>query len=219
MIEENPARVERQKTVPIFVVIGNPPYNAGQVNENDNNKNRRYPAIDARVSRTYGRASAATLLTKLNDPYVKAIRWASERIGDEGIVALVTNKSFVDDITFDGMRQWLESDFDSLYILDLGGNVRENPKLSGTTHNVFRIQLGVSVNFLIKKKGAEPRPASIYYARVDEFWRKEEKYDFLDSKDSIGNVVWEEKKPDARHNWLTEGMSEEFGSFLPIGTK
>jgi predicted helicase len=219
LTEENTARVKRQQSAPIFVVIGNPPYNAGQVNENDNNKNRKYPAIDGRVSRTYGRASEATLLRKLSDPYVKAIRWASDRIGDEGIVAFVTNSSFVTEITFDGMRQCLERDFDSLYILDLGGNVRKNPKLSGTTHNVFGIQVGVSISLLIKRKNTQPKQARIYYAHVDEFWRKEEKYAFLDSKDSIRNVVWEEKKPDARHNWLTEGMGADFESFLPRGTK
>lgn len=219
MTEENTARVKRQQEMPIFVVIGNPPYNAGQVNENDNNKNRKYPAIDGRVSRTYGKASEATLLRKLSDPYVKAIRWASDRIGDEGIVAFVTNSSFVTELTFDGMRKCLESDFDVIYVLDLGGNVRKNPKLSGTTHNVFGIQLGVSINFLIKKKGTEPRQANIYYARLDEFWRKEKKYDFLYSRDSIGKVVWEEKKPDAGHNWLTEGMGADFESFLPLGTK
>jgi predicted helicase len=219
LTEENTARVKRQQSAPIFVIIGNPPYNAGQVNENDNNKNRNYPAIDGRVSRTYGRASEATLLRKLNDPYVKAIRSASDRIGDEGIVALVTNSSFVNEITFDGMRKCLEDDFDAIYILDLGGNVRKNPKLSGTTHNVFGIQLGVSINLLIRKKAKDLKQARVYYARVDEFWRKEEKWDFLDDKEHLGNIQWEEKKPDAKHNWLTEGMSEEFESFLPTGTK
>lgn len=134
-------------------------------------------------------------------------------------MAFVTNSSLVTDITFDGMRRCLERDFDFLYILDLGGNVRKNPKLSGTIHNVFGIQVGVSISFLIKRKTSQPKQARIYYARVDEFWSKEEKYDFLDSKDSIGNVDWEEKKPDARHNWLTEGMSADFESLLPLGSK
>ncbi|MBM3132480.1 MAG: DNA helicase, partial [Chloroflexi bacterium] len=217
--EENTARVKRQQSAPIFVIIGNPPYNAGQVNENDNNKNRKYEAIDRRVSQTYGKASEATLLRKLNDPYIKAIRWASDRIGDEGIVAFVTNNSFVTELTFDGMRRHLGRDFDAIYILDLGGNVRKNPKLSGTTHNVFGIQVGVSINLFIKRKGPQPKQAGIHYARVDEFWRKEEKYDFLDEKESTSNIVWEEKKPDARYNWLTEGMDKEFASLLPLGTK
>ena len=221
MTEENTARVKRQQEMPIFVVIGNPPYNAGQVNENDNNKNRKYKAMDKRVAETYAKDSKATYKADLNDPYVKAFRWGSDRIlpNGEGIVALVTNNNFLDGIAFDGIRKHLSQDFDAIYVLDLGGNVRKNPKLSGTTHNVFGIQVGVSINLLIKKKGTTPRQARIYYARLDEFWRKEQKYDFLDSKDSIGNVVWEEKKPDARHNWLTEGMRDEFESFLPLGTK
>ena len=133
-------------------MIGNPPYNAGQVNENDNNKNRKYPMLDRRVSETYARDSTATLKNALSDPYVKAFRWASDRIGDEGIVAFVTNNSFVNDIAFDGMRKQLAQDFDDIYLLDLGGNVRKNPKLSGTTHNVFGIQVGVSITILVRKR-------------------------------------------------------------------
>ena len=126
MSRANTERIKRQRSTPIFVCIGNPPYNAGQINENDNNKNRNYPELDARVSKTYGKASRATLLRKLADPYVKAIRWATDRIGDAGIVAFVDNNSFVDEISFDGMRHHLARDFDLIYVLDLGGNVREN---------------------------------------------------------------------------------------------
>ena len=90
--EENTERVERQKATDMFVVIGNPPYNMGQVNENDNNKNRKYPVMDKRIAETYAADSKATLRNKLYDPYVKAIQWASERIDKEGIVAFVTNK-------------------------------------------------------------------------------------------------------------------------------
>ncbi|MCJ7655391.1 MAG: N-6 DNA methylase [Dehalococcoidia bacterium] len=220
LTEDNTARVERQQKAPIFIIIGNPPYNAGQVNENDNNKNRKYPAIDKRVSQTYGKGSRATLLRKLNDPYVKAIRWASDRIGDKGIVALVTNSSFIDSVTFDGMRSCLERDFDTIYVLDLGGNVRKNPKLSGTTHNVFGIQVGVSINILVKRQTDEPqRQADIYYTRLDEFWRKEERYSFLNEKQDSGNIKWNKIQPDAKHNWLAEGMHKEFESFVPMGSK
>jgi len=151
MTEENTARIERQKKSPITVVIGNPPYNVGQLNENDNNKNRKYKVMDKRVAETYARDSKATNKNALSDPYVKAIRWATDRIKDDGIVALVTNGSFIDSIAFDGMRANLEKDFDAIYVLDLGGDVRRNPKLSGTTHNVFGIQVGVSVNVVVKK--------------------------------------------------------------------
>lgn len=150
--KENTARVQQQQQTPITVIIGNPPYNAGQVNENDNNKNRQYREMDKRVAETYAKDSNATLVNQLSDPYVKAIRWATDRIGEEGIVAFVTNNSFVDGIAFDGMRKHLAQDFDEIYILDLGGNVRKNPKLSGTTHNVFGIQVGVSINIFIRKR-------------------------------------------------------------------
>ena len=151
---ENTARVERQKRSPIMVVIGNPPYNAWQLNENDNNKNRKYKLTDKRVAETYAKDSKATNKNALSDPYVKAIRWASDRIikNGEGVVAFVTNNSFVDNLAFDGLRKNLEKDFDEIYVLDLGGNVRKNPKLSGTTHNVFGIQVGVSINIFVRKR-------------------------------------------------------------------
>ena len=218
---ENTERVERQKAADMFVVIGNPPYNMGQVNENDNNKNRKYEAMDERIAETYVVDSKATLRNALYDPYTKAIRWASDRIGDEGVVAFVTNNGFLDGMAFDGMRKHLAQDFDAIYVLDLGGNVRQNPKLSGTTHNVFGIQVGVSINIFIKRSVVRrnPKPAEIFYAHVDEFWRKEEKYNYLNSKQHYRNVEWQQLTPDSRYTWFTEGLHAEFDTFIPIGTK
>ena len=216
---ENTRRVEAQKETPMFVVIGNPPYNVGQVNENDNNKNRKYPTMDARVRETYAKDSTASNKNALADPYVKAIRWASDRIEKEGVVAFVTNNGFLDGVAFDGMRKHLADDFDTIYILDLSGNVRKNPKLSGTTHNVFGIQVGVSINLFIKKRDNVNSQAEIFYARVDEIWRKEDKYRYLDSKEHYRNIKWEPITPDRRYTWLTEGLHAEFETFIPIGTK
>ncbi len=242
---KNTERVERQKKSPIFVILGNPPYNAGQVNENDNNKNRKYPTLDKSVAETYAKASSATNKNALSDPYVKAFRWASERIGDEGVVAYISNNSFLDQITFDGMREHLGRDFDAIYVLDLGGNVRKNPKLSGTTHNVFGIQVGVSISLLVRKKhtlplgragegsatgkATSPRPspngegvlrsARIFYARIDEFWRKEQKYRYLDEVQQRLKVEWKSIRPDEKNTWLTEGLHEEFEAFQSMGTK
>ena len=222
---ENTERVKKQKAADMFVVIGNPPYNMGQVNENDNNKNRKYEAMDERIAETYTKDSKATLRNKLYDPYVKAIRWASDRIGEEGVVAFVTNNGFLERMAFDGMRKHLAQDFDAIYILDLGGNVRQNPKLSGTTHNVFGIQVGVSINFLIKRNAnsadSEPVPntGEIFYTRVDEFWRKEEKYRYLEAKQHYQNIEWQQLTPDNRYTWLTEGLHAEFDTFLPMGSK
>ena len=216
---DNTRRVEAQKDTPMFVVIGNPPYNVGQVNENDNNKNRKYETMDKRVAETYAKDSKATLKNALADPYVKAIRWASDRIEEEGVVAFVTNNSFLDGVAFDGMRKHLGDDFDAIYILNLSGNVRKNPKLSGTTHNVFGIQVGVSINFFIKRHDNTDAHAEIFYARVDEFWRKEDKYRYLDSKEHYQNIEWKPITPDRRYTWLTEGLHAEFETFIPIGTQ
>ena len=169
--QENLERVERQRKTPIFVIIGNPPYNAKQVNENDNNKNRKYPVMDGRVSETYAKDSKATNKNALSDMYVKAIRWASDRIikNQEGIVAFVTNNSFADQIAFDGMRKHLAQDFDVIYVLDLGGNVRKNPKLSGYHPQRLRHSGGSEHQFLCQEK--EPmaivrQAPKFYYAAV-----------------------------------------------------
>ena len=180
--EKNAERVERQKETPMFVVIGNPPYNAGQVNENDNNKNRKYKTMDARVRETYSQDSKATNKNALSDPYVKAIRWASDRIGDGGVVAFVTNNGFLDGIAFDGMRKHLADEFDAIYILDLSGNVRRTQNSQGQHTMSLGYRSGLSINFFVKKCNQPEAHAKICYARVDEFWRKEEKYRYLDSK-------------------------------------
>src|SRR5208282_5128292 len=102
---------------PIKVIIANPQYNAGQINENDNNKNRKYEVIDRRVQTTYAADSTATLVRKLSDPYVKAIRFGADRIGEAGVVCYVNNDSFVAEKSFDGMRKHLAEDFDIIYVL------------------------------------------------------------------------------------------------------
>ena len=218
-VPENTQRVNNQERAPMFVVIGNPPYNAKQINENDNNKNRKYLTMDKRVRETYSKDSKATNKNALADPYVKAIRWAADRIGKEGVVSFVTNNGFLEGVASDGMRKHLVKDFDTIYILDLGGNVRKNPKLSGTTHNVFGIQVGVSINFLIKKNGKADSPAEVFYTRVDEFGRKEEKYRYLGTKELYGNIEWEPITPDKRNTWLTQGLHAEFDSFILLGSK
>lgn len=152
LTEANTERVERQKAADINVIIGNPPYNVGQLNENDNNKNRKYDVIDKRIRATYAKDSKATLKNQLYDAYVRFWRWASDRLdGRPGIVCYVSNNSFVDQYAFDGMRKHLLQDFDQVYHLDLHGNVRQNPKISGTTHNVFGIQVGVGVTLAIRR--------------------------------------------------------------------
>ena len=215
--EENSKRVQEQKNTPMFVIIGNPPYNMGQVNENDDNKNRKYRTIDKRVRDTYTADSKATLRNKLSDPYVKAIRWASDRIGEEGIVAFVTNNSFLSDLAFDGMRKHLEHDFDAIYILDLGGNARKGLKASDT--NVFGIRVGVSINFFVKTKQNQFNRTRIHYCQLDELWNKRQKFDFLEARQHVGAISWKTIKPDQRLTWFTGGLRAEFETFSPMGNK
>ena len=214
---ENTERVARQKAADMFVVIGNPPYNAWQVNENDNNRNRKYETMDKQIAETYAKDSKATLKNALYDPYVKAIRWASNRIGDEGVVAFVTNNGFLDGIAFDGMRKHLADDFDAIYILDLGGNARKGLKVSDA--NVFGIRVGVSVNIFLKTKQTQSEIPRIFYYRTDDLWNKKQKFDFLNEHQHIGIIEWQTIEPEARQTWLTEGLHAEFDTFIPMGTK
>ena len=215
-------RVRKQKEAPIFVIIGNPPYNMGQVDENDKNRNRTYDktdrSVDNRVRDTYAADSGATLRNSLRDPYIKAIRWATDRIGPEGIVAFVTNNGFVDGLAADGVRKHLAKDYDAIYVLNLGGNVRKNPKLSGSTHNVFGIQVGVSINFLVRT-GRGKLPAQVSYNQVGENWTRWQKYEFLDTSKTIGTVQWERLSARTDGVWLAGGAEDRFSEFMPLGSK
>ncbi|HDS73994.1 MAG TPA: DNA helicase, partial [Firmicutes bacterium] len=216
--EENTERVKREKDAPITVIIGNPPYNAHQVNENDNRKNRPYDEVEKNIRNSYAKDSSATNKNALYDPYVKFFRWAVDRLGNrDGIVCFVSNNSFVDQFAFDGMRKHLQDDFTRVYHVDLHGNVRLNPKLSGTTHNVFGIQVGVGITIAVRRKHHERH--TISYHRVGEEWRKEEKYAWLSQAESIAGVEWTELQPDARNTWLVPEGAEEFAAYLPIGDR
>ena len=211
---DNTRRVATQKQSPMFIIIGNPPYNAKQTDENDNNKNRKYPELDRQVSETYVQDSALTNKAGLYDPYVKAIFWALKRIGREGIVAFVTNNNFITGQSFDGMRKHLAQDFDTLYLFDMGGNIRKGQP---GTSNVFGIQVGVSINIFVKTANAQA--SRILYNDETAAIPKDETFDFLKTREHVGNVKWSQLQPDARYTWITEGLRPEFASFIPMGTK
>ncbi len=212
--EENVERIRRQNRRKISVVIGNPPYNANQANENENNKNREYPEIDKRIKETYIAASTAQK-TKLYDMYARFFRWASDRVDENGIVAFVSNRSFIDSRTFDGFRKIVADEFNEIHVVDLGGDVRANPKLSGTKHNVFGIQTGVAISFLVKRKGG--KGCRIFYARRPELETAEEKLSFLGST-RLDTIPFDEIRPDAKHNWINL-TSNDFDTLLPLATK
>ncbi|MBB4170427.1 type ISP restriction/modification enzyme [Rhizobium sp. BK538] len=209
--DENIVRVQRQNKRKISVIIGNPPYNANQANENDNNKNREYPHIDRHIKDSYIRLSRAHK-TKLYDMYARFFRWASDRMHDDGVLAFVTNRSFIDSRTFDGFRKTVAEEFNEIYVVDLGGDVRANPKLSGTRHNVFGIQTGVAVSFFVKRH--KQKGCKIFYARRPEFDTASEKLSFLGSS-SLASLKMERLEPDENASWISIG-NDEFDQFLPI---
>jgi predicted helicase len=216
--EENVVRIKRQNSKKISVIIGNPPYNANQANENDNNKNREYQEIDKRIKQTYIFESTAQK-TKLYDMYARFFRWASDRLSDNGILVFITNRSFIESRTFDGFRKTVANEFSDIYVVDLGGDVRANPKLSGTKHNVFGIQTGVAISFMVKRAvpAKDKKPAKVHYARRPEMETADDKLSFLGSN-PMSSLKFEQVKPDKTHNWVNL-TDNDFETLLPIGNK
>ena len=213
--EENWMRVQEQNEKPISVIIGNPPYNANQQNENDNNKNRVYPAIDRRISQTYIKGSTAQK-TKQYDMYKRFIRWASDRLEDDGIVGFITNRAYLETRQDDGFRQVAAQEFTNIYILDLGSDVRRNPKISGTTHNVFGIQTGVAIGFFVREK-AKLGECGIHYARREDAELAVDKLAYL-SNATIDGIEFDHITPDAKAYWLDQSDSD-FEQLLPLANR
>ena len=216
MSEENWLRVQEQNEKPISVIIGNPPYNATQSYWNDFNPNRTYPEVDLRIRDTYARASTARNLHKQYDMYKRFIRWASDRLADDGIIAFITNRAYLDTRQDDGFRQLAAKEFSDLYILDLGSDVRRNPKISGTTHNVFGIQTGVAIGFFVREK-AKLGNFDIYYARREDSELAIDKLSHLQRTD-LEHIAFEDIEPDDKHNWLNQSDSN-FDTLLPLSSK
>ena len=212
---ENWMRVQLQNEKTISVIIGNPPYNANQQNENDNNKNRAYPEIDQRISDTYV-ASSGAQKTKQYDMYKRFIRWASDRLADDGIIAFITNRAYIDTRQDDGFRQVAAEEFTDIYLLDLGSDVRRNPKISGTTHNVFGIQTGVAIGFLVRDK-SKLGECSIHYASREDSELARDKLAYL-SAAKLDEIAFEDITPDKSGNWLNQSNSD-FESLLSLANR
>ena len=212
--DDNVKRIRQQNSRTISVIIGNPPYNANQLNENENNKNREYPEIDKRIKETYIAESTAQK-TKLYDMYARFFRWAADRLDQNGVLAFITNRSFIDSRTFDGFRAVAAKEFNEIRIVDLGGDVRANPKLSGTTHNVFGIQTGVAISFMVRR--AKQKGCCIFYARRPEMETAAEKLSFLNTA-KLGEIAFEEIRPDAKHNWINL-TANDFDTLIPVASR
>ena len=219
LTDENQARIKTQNQRTIPVILGNPPYNANQKNENDNNKNDPALIADKRIKETYLAASTAQK-TKLYDPYVRFLRWASDRIGEQGIIGFITNRSYLDSRQADGLRKTLATEFHAIWIVDLMGDVRKNPKISGTKHNIFGIQTGVAIMFLVRK----PTPVedcAIHYFALDDFlpaiekrrWLLRQQLHVLARAGEFNRIT-----PNERGEWLNQ-PHEDWSQWLALASK
>ena len=213
---ENTERIKRQNEKKISVIIGNPPYNANQKNENENNKNREYPNIDARIKNTFIKNSTAQK-TKVYDMYARFYRWAMDRVDKNGVIALITNRSFINSRTFDGFRKTIQDDFQFAFIIDTWSDVRLNPKIAGTTHNIFGIQTGVAIMFLVRKDENKTEDCQIFYTELDEYWRKEQKLQWFNDN-RLEKISFQKINPDKNNNWINIGKSD-FDELIPLVNK
>jgi predicted helicase len=221
--EENVDRIKRQNKRKISVIIGNPPYNANQMNENDDNKNRTYPRIDERIKATYIKESTAQK-TKLYDMYARFFRWASDRLNKDGIIAFVSSRSFVDARSFDGFRKCFSREFQFGYIIDLGGDIRTLSGKDGIflneDHTIFGLSaaVGIAISFLVKQHSQVEQACKIYYSHpCDIRATREAKFGFL-STHPIHQIEFESIRPDKRNNWINL-TDNDFDSFLPVASK
>jgi len=211
--DDNVKRIRQQNSRRISVIIGNPPYNANQLNENENNKNREYPEIDKRIKETYIAASTAQK-TKLYDMYARFFRWATDRLDENGVLAFVTNSSFIEKKTFDGFRRFLSTEFDSVYIVDLGGEMRDNDALG----NVFGITVGVAISFWVRKaaKNARQRKANLRYHQVSRSLNSSERLGWLQTP--FSDIGFTQIEQPELGEWLKIG-DNDFAALVPIASK
>lgn len=212
----NSERVRRQNELPIRVIVGNPPYSVGQSNANDNNQNDKYPTLDARIAGTYVAKTTATNKNALYDSYVRAFRWASDRIGDRGLVCFISNAGWLRGNAFNGFRKALREEFDIVYVLDLKGNLRaagESSEREGG--NVFDIRVPVAVTLLVKN-GSHQECGKIFYENIGDGINREDKLDRVRALASEGVSYWESIKQDKYGDWLDQ-RDESFEQYAPLG--
>ena len=222
-LAENSDRAEEQRRTPIQVIIGNPPYSVGQKSANDNAQNQSYPKLETKIAETYAVRSTATLKNSLYDSYIKAFRWASDRLDKSGgIVAFVSNAGWLDGNAMDGMRKCLEEEFSAIYVFNLRGNQRTSGELSRREGGkIFgsgsRTPIAITV---LLKNPAHTGKALIQYHDIGDYLTREQKLEIVKQKASILNpgFGWQRLMPDEHGDWLNQ-RNDTFASFVPMGDK
>lgn len=222
LFPENSERLKKQKNAPVRVIIGNPPYSVGQKSANDDAQNLSYPQLDNRISNTYARLSTATLGKSLYDSYVKAFRWASDRIQsvkDGGIVAFISNGSWLDGNGQDGMRECLQDEFSSIYVFNLRGNQRTSGELSRKEGGkIFGSgsRTPITITLLVKNPAKQGK-ATIYYHDIGDYLTREQKLKIVSDFKSIRNIEWNVLTPNDRNDWINirDGLFESLINLAP----
>ncbi|EOS7993485.1 DEAD/DEAH box helicase [Enterococcus hirae] len=208
----NDERLKRQQEVPITAIIGNPPYSVGQSDANDNNKNIEYINLNQRIEETYSRYSDANLNKGLYDSYIQAIRWSSDRLSGKGVIGFVSNASFIDSQTTDGLRKCLYEEFNYLYIFNLRGDQRtqgETSRKEGGKIFGSGSRTPIAISILVKD-GSDKH--EIQYFDIGDYLTKEEKLNIVNVKESINNIEWKEIIPDKHNDWINQ-RDENYSSY------
>ena len=220
----NNDRAKAEKDSAITVIVMNPPYSAGQNSANDNNQNLAYPRLDERIADTYAAQSSGTSKTKLYDSYFRALRWASDRIGERGVIAFVSNSSFVDGNSTDGVRLSLQEEFSQIFIYDLKGNQRtsgERSRREGGKIFGSGSRTGVAITVLVKDP-THSGTAEIFYAEAEDYATRQEKLDQIRAYGSIEGVsgadAFRSITPNQHGDWIST-RDERFSTFQEIGNK
>lgn len=219
IFKENPVKIKRQKQAPIKIIMGNPPYSIGQKSANDNNQNLKYDKLDARVENTYAKNSNAGLSKSLYDAYIKAFRWATDRLDKVhgGIIAFVSNGAWLDGNSTDGFRKSLEKEFSSIYVFNLRGNQRTNGELSRKEGGkIFGggSRTPISITILVKKTNNNEK-ATIQYHDIGDYLDRKQKLAKIQEFGSIVGMDWEDIQPNKEGDWINQ-RNDIFGTFIPI---
>jgi len=221
LLEDNSARRKRQKELDIRVIVGNPPYSAGQTSANDNNANVEYPALDRRIEETYARRSEMTSVRNLYDSYIRSIRWASDRIVDAGIIGFVTNAGFLDASSQDGMRKCLVDEFSSLYVFHLRGNQRtsgETSRKEGGKIFGSGSRAPIAISLLVKNPESLAH-GQIYFHDIGDYLSREDKLEKIATYASVAGIdQWQSVIPDEHGDWLKQ-RDDSFNQFIVLGDK
>ena len=219
MFPQNSARVAKQKKAPLRVIIGNPPYSVGQKSANDNAQNQEYEKLENRIVNTYALGSNASSIKALYDSYIKAFRWASDRLEKEngGVIAFITNSGFIDKDSLGGFRKSIQEEFTSIYVFNLRGSIRGRSGIHAKKEgqNVFDIMTGVAITILVKNpKNNKPE---VKYKDIGDFLNKKEKIQMITSYKSVANedIKWSIITPDANNDWVNKNNSL-FENYFPI---